>query len=305
MDLPSKLAAETTTTERDNGSPTRDRSLSARIGWQAAASLVISLITILGVAGFLGFFWFAGLDNHIWHKIMIAGWATRAVTIATLVLRLAIDLQVGIAAAMLAAVLLESCSVQLHAAAKASIMRATAPQPRLMLDLVPGIIGPKWTSTSRGPASCIAAILLLVLTTTALQFCSTILLTDLALGQLPSLAIERTAAYDFNYGTYGNMQPVAPGVAMGIDGIVGGSYPIQLRTPTWSRNPPSYPAFGEYSRQLAPIDGVDDTGVLLRAFVPFADAQSRETLRNYSGPAMVLDSRVCIYHLTQLLHAVI
>lgn len=39
-------------------------------------------------------------------------------------------------------------------------------------------------------------------------------------------------------------------------------------------------------------DHVDDTGQGFRAFLPFQDAQSRETISRYSGKAMVLDARV-------------
>jgi hypothetical protein len=40
------------------------------------------------------------------------------------------------------------------------------------------------------------------------------------------------------------------------------------------------------------INGVDDTGVLLRAFPPFQNLDSRQALKQYSGKALVLDSRV-------------
>ena len=139
------------------------------------------------------------------------------------------------------------------------------------------------------------AVLLLFATTTALQFSSTVLLSDLRLGQLPSLPVNRTISYDFEYTTHGQPLPTNPESKFnfGYYQYTGGvTYPIQLRVPTWSRNPPAFPAFAEYSETLPAIAGVDDTGILLRAFLPFADAQSRESIRNYSGIAHVLDSRV-------------
>ena len=129
-------------------------------------------------------------------------------------------------------------------------------------------------------------ILLLCLTTTLLQFSSTALLSDLRLGQLPSLPSIRNATYDFVYTHDGS------GTDPAIYHFSGYTYPIQLRTSTWLRPPPAFPAFAEYSQPVSSPEGVDDTGVLLRAFLPFADAQSRETVRNYSGKATVLDSRV-------------
>lgn len=59
-------------------------------------------------------------------------------------------------------------------------------------------------------------------------------------------------------------------------------------------NRPSFPTFAEYAEpppQNLP-EHVSDTGVRLRALLPYNDAQSRETLSNYTGKAMVLDSRV-------------
>lgn len=43
---------------------------------------------------------------------------------------------------------------------------------------------------------------------------------------------------------------------------------------------------------MAPQNGVDDTGIVLRAFLPYSKAESREMVRNYTGDALVLDSRV-------------
>ena len=139
-------------------------------------------------------------------------------------------------------------------------------------------------------------ILLLFATTTVLQFSSTILLSDLQLGQLPSLVANRSASYDFVYDAHGHpfINANTANLTFGYSQYTGPvTYPLQLRIPTWSRNPPAFPAFAEYSRPISSPEGVDDTGVLLRAFLPFADAQSRESIRNYSGVAHVLDSRVC------------
>lgn len=285
-----KLFSEQRVYELLECSHEESRTVAYRIGWLSVATLVAAAVAILAVAGFLAFLWFAGFDNTLWHRIMVHDWATRATSISTLVLRVAIDLSAGITASMLAAVVLESSWARLHAVAKISIMRATTPQPRQLLDLVPAILGPNWAMAGVRSVALSLATVLLVLTTMALQFSSTLLLSDIRLGQLPGIPSQRFVAYDFVYPKYQQMQEFGPGVALGAMGS--GSYPIQLRTPTWSRNPPAYPAFAEYSRPLPQVGAVDDTGVLLRAFLPFADANSRESVRNYSGDAMVLDARV-------------
>jgi hypothetical protein len=61
---------------------------------------------------------------------------------------------------------------------------------------------------------------------------------------------------------------------------------------TWLQNPPAFPTFAEFSENIDVPEHVDDTGTLLRAFLPFQDAQFRGTISEYSGKAVVLDARV-------------
>jgi hypothetical protein len=97
------------------------------------------MLATLAVLGFIAFLWFADYGNALWHKIMVQGWSTRSVSISTLVLRFSVDLQAGIAGAMLAAVIMESSSIVLHDVAMVSTMRASTPQPRAVLSLIPAI----------------------------------------------------------------------------------------------------------------------------------------------------------------------
>lgn len=53
-----------------------------------------------------------------------------------------------------------------------------------------------------------------------------------------------------------------------------------------------HPTFAEYSEPPFVQDGVDDTGLTLRAFLPFPTAQDRQTIRTYGGKTTVLDARV-------------
>lgn len=138
--------SETDHLKEEKTSAFRSRNLKCRLGWQAAVTLLLSVVITLAVVGFLGFLWFADLGNGVWHRIMVTGWATRAVSISTLVLRSAIDLQAGIAAAMLAAIILESSSILLRYAAKVSTMRAGSPQPRTLLELIPAMGSTDWRS---------------------------------------------------------------------------------------------------------------------------------------------------------------
>ncbi|KAJ9605346.1 hypothetical protein H2200_010003 [Cladophialophora chaetospira] len=78
----------------------------------------------------------------------------------------------------------------------------------------------------------------------------------------------------------------------GYNSTVSTNYALVNRASAWLRNPGQYPVFAEYAKPAEQLEGVDDTGVLLRAFIPSTAATHRETLRNYSGSAVVLDSRV-------------
>lgn len=130
-----EVSAKDISSENDTARP----SLLRRLGWQAAFVLPIALVSILAVAGFLAFLWFAGLESHVWHRLMITGWVTRAVTVSTLILRFSVDLQSGLAGAMLAAMILELNSVRLHDAVKVSMMRASNPQLLDTLSLIPAM----------------------------------------------------------------------------------------------------------------------------------------------------------------------
>ncbi|KAK7700360.1 hypothetical protein SLS64_010968 [Diaporthe eres] len=60
----------------------------------------------------------------------------------------------------------------------------------------------------------------------------------------------------------------------------------------WNRKISRYASFAEYSEPPYEADGVSDTGVTLRAFLPFGTAQDRENLETYKGNLTVLDARV-------------
>ena len=256
-----------------------------RIGRLTVSSLSASLLATLAIVGFLAFISFGGSENRTWHVIMVNQWATRAISISTIVLRTLVDLQASIATAMIAALALESGSIRLGDAAAVSIARAEASSPLRLL------WSARLTSVLKDASGRLNVYmaLLLCLTTVCMQFSSTILLSDLRLGQLPGLPSQNSTAYDFAYLINRPLVPIPGGWYVNYTS----GYPKQGRTTTWLRNPPFLPSFAEFAEPVPhPQPGVDDTGVLLRAFLPFADAQSRENIRNYSGKALVLDSRV-------------
>ena len=150
-----------------------------------------------------------------------------------MIVRFAIDIQAGVAAAMLAAILLESSSVCLHRVGQLSIMRATSPQPRALLEVLPAIITFDWTRDKLGSIGYSLIIVFLTVTTTALQFSSTVLLSDLSLGQLPGSSSVRIIPYEFNYTSNAEFQKYGGGVGKMVSGDI--RYPLQPKISAWWR----------------------------------------------------------------------
>ncbi|KAF2491478.1 hypothetical protein BU16DRAFT_565177 [Lophium mytilinum] len=80
-------------------------------------------------------------------------------------------------------------------------------------------------------------------------------------------------------------------------GLAKGS-PSELTTTTaaisrWMTKPPMYPTFAEFHEDNAvnTIDGMSDTGTTMRAFLPFTDAPTRSSIKEYSGYAAVVNTR--------------
>lgn len=133
------------------------------------------LLGILAFVSYISFLWFAADDNMAWKNIALAGWTTRSIAVAAVVLRTATTVQAGIASSMLAGILLEGSGVLLPKLATVSVLRATSPAPYTLFAHM-------WSSSNVG--NCLLAALSAVLSTTTifLQFTSTVLLTDVDTG---------------------------------------------------------------------------------------------------------------------------
>ena len=254
----------------------RQISLMDKLGGRAALVLLFSPPVLLGTLGFIAFLWFGNHNNATWHRFMIKSWVTRAVSISAVVLRLATSLLAGVGVAMLAALALELYGVPFFDAAAVAVMRSGDATPRsLFTQTVAG--HRKRPSNVHWVYTSLAVVLFA--STTLLQLISTALLSDLKLGPLPGTSSPSALNYDFMY----NMTAVNQKQNF---------IPLIRRSTLWERNPQFYPTFAEFSSPAPPRSDVDDTGILLRAFLPLTDSQQRQTLRNYTGKAFVLDSRV-------------
>jgi hypothetical protein len=243
----------------------------SRLGLKTLYVLIGSSLTNIGVFGFLGFLWFSNETSMTWKNIMTGGWATRVVTVSALVLRTAVDFQAAMATAMLVALLLESrAGVRLNHLANMSPMRTGTVGPWTLAGFMMREV---WHSARRYKRILNWTVLALVLliTTILLQFSSTLLLSDIKPGLLGSPEFEIQLKPGFSFRNI---------------------YQRITRDAAWTTNPPSYPTFGEYSEPASTANGIADTGLLLRTFLPWPAAATREIIRSYAGKALVLDARV-------------
>jgi len=264
--------------------PTNDkrRSATQRIGTHSVMVLAATTTLMLAVFSFLTFLWSASQENNFWCWIIVKGFAGGAVTVSSVVLRTAVDLQAGIAVAMLAAILLEADHVLLVDTAHVSRLRAGRAMP---LDIMMPSLRAMQLGQRKGLCSYvqITGILLLLATTVLLQLTSTILVSDLSLGTLPSMPSREDIMFDLAYRRHYDAE---------TDHVSWESPYLSRATSTWLWNPPAFPTFAEFSEPIKVPEHVDDTGHLLRALLPFQDPHSRETISGYSGDALVFDARV-------------
>lgn len=266
-------------TQPYSGPPTLPKPKSAlqRMGVRNVSILIGTLVLLLAVIGFVTFLWTAVHENSFWRLIIVKGWAGGAVTVSALLLRMAIGLQAGVAVAMLAAVSLETGRhLLLSDTAQISKLRAGRAMPLdIVLPYMRSMRLERWLSLRTYLR--VSVVLVFITTTMLLQLTSTMLVSDLSVGFLPGAPSTNDLDFDFAYQ------------------IVGGiwSWPEQARAvSTWLRNAVALPTFAEFSEPILAPDTVDDTGTLFRSFLPFQDAQSRESISEYSGKALVLDARV-------------
>ncbi|RYP42198.1 hypothetical protein DL767_000362 [Monosporascus sp. MG133] len=246
----------------------------ARLHSTAKLSLLGNAAVIVACVGFLGFLWYGTPDNQIWSYIILSNWATRAITLTSILLRIAVAAHCGLCVSVMAAVALERSAVPLPCVGSVSMMRATGDT-----GMVPTWTDFVWPLLRWGPRQdqLIIPTLVLILTSMALsQFTSTALMADVVLQQVPGYNETVRVAYDFGYNN---------------TGIMGYPYKPLTSRSLWAAGVPAqWPMFAEYSEPPIVQDNVSDTGLSLRAFLPLG-TQERHMIRNYTGKALVLDSR--------------
>ncbi|KAF2727921.1 hypothetical protein EJ04DRAFT_569950 [Polyplosphaeria fusca] len=256
-----------------------------RAGKRALVLGFLSIIFVGGAVGFLAWLWYGSRSGELWRRLALGGWSSQAVAIASLVLRTALVLLAGIATSMIASVALEDGGVPLRNAVDLSVARFASPGPNTF-----------WYETffQRDFIAVPLRGLLgaLILSTLAVQFSSTILLSDIGNGRVVGFLGNSTNSTGFSWAhaTFGH---TADGRFRWTGDFESHNAPFQSQQEFWSGQLRSSHAFAEYtSPRVTSHEAIDDTGPTLRAFLPIENQGIRYKLRNFSGLAPVFDTRV-------------
>ncbi|SCO89799.1 uncharacterized protein FRV6_13927 [Fusarium oxysporum] len=242
------------------------------IGLFSFLSLVLGTAFTLASCGILIYLW-RGADlahdrnePQFWKTIATSGWAARVATICSAVIRTSIAVQVGVIAAALSAIILETTGVRFNDVPILSSERASKSG---FINIFPAVL----RQTTGNPLSILYSfITILGLTIMAVStFISTILLSDFTTAKVASpgvthdqaIASKHPADWRFNY-----------------------------KGPTYWGSKPS--AQWRFADDRIGKSQYGDTGDVYRAMLPFSDVTSRTSLESYNGPALVANVRtVC------------
>lgn len=244
----------------------RRRTLWDRLGPARLSVLLVGTAVLFVGLLILGLLWKESIRaasgaeaRRPWISILGSNWATSVVTICAAFIRTSMSVQASLLTAMLGGIILEVIGVPIFQVPFYSIIRAVDAAPYDLLS--PSMF------RSKGFFSFFvyALIVLEVLVLIASQFTSTILVSD------------------FEDGSFAQMFRSVPVHTWEVPNL-------RVIQKWWTVSPGSSWTFAEYSEPAVP--DLDDTGHTYRAFLPFDDESRRASLRDYHGPAVVMDQRV-------------
>jgi hypothetical protein len=219
-------------------------------------ALLVTTSIILAVFGFLCYLWF--VRDSTWQSMLHSNWLVRATTLAATIIWVTAEGQ-----AILAGLMLLCSESELRSRSPKN--KEYAPLRKASSRRVPGFTD-SWIAILLG--------VLILLSSFALHFASTILLSDFengffASGFRPSAQLPASLS-----------DALRSNISKGEMDYSGSSL-TQL---------PLFAEFLEAVSELQP--GVYDTGESVRAFLPLSTPTEGEALANYNGVATLIDSRV-------------
>ncbi|KAK0610601.1 hypothetical protein B0T17DRAFT_621069 [Bombardia bombarda] len=254
---------------QDTSVRTRTRPINQSLGIFNSLTIFGGGFISLGVLGFLIFLWTGrGTDGGLtatplWRWIVLGQYIVPTITLSSVLLRLANASQAAVCTSLGASILLEKNGVPLSQVAEVSVLRGINDGPlRLVWLLV--------TSPRRAAASQTALMMLLLVGSIAIQFSSTMLVSDLQLSRLVQNPTEQLMGIDQNDQNFD---------ALSQFNVFASKPNIML--------------FGEVPSNMtaAPNSlGLSDTGIVKRIFLPMTP-DSQLNLRRFDGVAFVMNSR--------------
>jgi hypothetical protein len=248
--------------------------LKESLGIAGCATILGGVVAIIAILAFFTLLWFGYGDKpeaanaiQLWRQIALHDWMTKAITITALVLRSVVSFQVALCTSMTAALILEKRSARKSDVAYLSIARSVSDGPRRVVQLL--LSSRSWSVFAYVE---LWLICLLALVMVALQFSSTLLLSDLhefvIVGNVETKSIA-------TFGTLSELFAWSPYL-----------------------DAPDFSVFGEErsNYNITPdINGFSDTGALRRGHLPLHGSENRTSVRKYRGPTLVTQSRtVCM-----------
>jgi hypothetical protein len=142
----STLTAEYTRSDSEARTHTRKQSIKESLGLIGCIVIVGGSILIVVTMAFLICLWGGngplpgGKEAHpMWRSIMLNGWITQAVTLSSVIIRIALALQASICTSLVAALILENYGVPLSKVAHFTILRSVNGGPFTLVYLMSSI----------------------------------------------------------------------------------------------------------------------------------------------------------------------
>ncbi|TRX91119.1 hypothetical protein FHL15_007907 [Xylaria flabelliformis] len=247
------------------------------LGLLGLATLAAGHMGIFVVFAFLAYLWFgfgsapeAANATKVWRQIALSNRTTQAITLASLAIRVLVTLQATACTSIIAALILEKRGARKSYLPWFSAMRGINDGPWRLVQM---LLTSRSLAITWYPEFWLA--LLMIVVTSALQFSSTILLSDL-----------------HEFAIIGNYNQTKVPSLMSYDSK---TFAIYLTALQYQFRKPVFSTFGEVASTFnsSPNShGLSDTGLLQRGFLPFSDSQTRTSTRQYNGNTMVMSSRV-------------
>ncbi|KAI1813873.1 hypothetical protein GGS20DRAFT_449969 [Poronia punctata] len=261
-----------------NFKPNQRLAIRQSLGIAGVATIAGGSILLLPFIGFLLFLWGGrgrapggAQATTFWRTIMLNGWAIQSVTLSSHVLRAITASQAAVCVSLLAALLVERRRSPVSKIAKLSLLRGMSGSP---LELLKTAFPLELRNIRKESVPELVLTFILTLVSLAVQFSSTILLSDFGsaiLIQFPTRTSHNVALSESTLNT-----------------TFFGSYRALDQRYGW-------PTFGGQGAVVSwPNTNISDTGVHKRAFLPY-EKDNRMKLRSFNGPTAVMSTRIsCI-----------